>query len=90
MRVRIPDPSDFYALPALGPLLLLDLAAAIAGSALRAQHVEIQGDLAHDETEEITAARILVRECDLLRVTINDFRRRVLARLAQQRAEWPF
>jgi hypothetical protein len=90
MRIRLPDPSDFYALPALGPLLLLDLAAAIAGNALRAQHVEIQGDVLPGETDDLAAARLLARECDLLRVTLNDFRRRVLARRAQQRSEWPF
>ena len=90
MRIRLPDPSDFYALPALGPLLLLDLAAAIACNALRAQHVEIQGDVLPGETDDLTAARLLARECDLLRVTLNDFRRRALARRAQQRSEWPF
>jgi hypothetical protein len=90
MRIRLPDPSDFYALPALGPLLLLDLAAAIACNALRAQHVEIQGDVLPGETDDLAAARLLARECDLLRVTLNDFRRRVLARRAQQRSEWPF
>jgi hypothetical protein len=90
MRIRLPDPSDFYALPALGPLLLLDLAAAIASNALRAQHVEIQGDVLPGETDDLAAARLLARECDLLRVTLNDFRRRVLAGRAQQRSEWPF
>lgn len=90
MRILLPEPSDFYALPALGPLLLLDLAAAIACNALRAQHVEIQGDVLPDETDELAAARYLVRECDHLRVTLNNFRRRALARLAQQRTEWPF
>jgi len=90
MKVRLPDPSDFYALPALGPLLLLDLAAAVAGNALRAQHAEIHGDSLPGETDEVTAARGLARECDLLRISLRDFRRRILARLARQRSEWPF
>ena len=28
---------------------------AIAGNALRAQHIEIQGDIAHDDTDDVTA-----------------------------------
>lgn len=57
--VRLPAPSDLHAEPPLGPLLLLDLAAAVAGSALRAHHVAIQGDLLLDEADEVTAARVL-------------------------------
>jgi len=90
MRVRLPDPSDLYALPALGPLLLLDLAAALASNALRAQHAGIDGDSHLGEAGEIAAARILSHECDLLRIAVSDFRRRVMARLARQRTEWPF
>jgi hypothetical protein len=90
MRLRVPSPADFYALPALGPLLLLDLAAAIASNALRAQHVQIEGDFSPNETDDVTTARVLAHDCDRLRVSLNDFRRRALARLAQQRADWPF
>jgi hypothetical protein len=48
----LPAPSDLHAEPPLGPLLLLDLAAAVAGNALRAHHVAIQGDFFLDETDE--------------------------------------
>ncbi|HEV2009731.1 MAG TPA: hypothetical protein VGS17_01715 [Candidatus Limnocylindria bacterium] len=90
MKVRLPAPSDLYVEPALGPLVLLDLAAAVAANALRAQHVEIEGDFFPGETDEITTARVLARECDMLRDTLNEFRRRVLARLARERSDWPF
>jgi hypothetical protein len=39
----VPSPSDLHAEPPLGPLLLLDLAAAVAANALRAHHVSIEG-----------------------------------------------
>jgi len=58
--VRLPAPSD---LP-LGPLLLLELAAAVAANALRAHHVAIEGDFFPGETDEVTTARVLARECD--------------------------
>lgn len=90
MKIRVPPPSDLYALPALGPLQVLELAAAIAESALRAQHVEISGDFAPGESDEVTTARVLARECEMLRDTLHEFRRRVLARLARERIEWPF
>ena len=90
MKVRMPAPSDLYALPALGPLLVLDFAAAVAATALRAQHIEIEGDFYPGETDEVTIARVLASECDMLRDTLNEFRRRVLARLARDRDEWPF
>ena len=90
MRVRLPEPSDLYAIPVLGPLLLLDLAAAVAGNALRAQHVEIEGDFFPGETDEVTAARVLAHACDTLRNTLHDFRRRLMARLALERNQWPF
>jgi len=90
MKVRIPPPSDLYALPALTPLLVLDFAAAVAATALRAQHIEIEGDFHPDETDEVTIARVLACECDMLRDTLGEFRRRVLARLARERDDWPF
>lgn len=90
MKVRLPPPSDLQALPALGPLLLLDLAAAVAANALRAQHVAIEGDFYPGESAEATTARVLASECDMLRDTLNEFRRRLYARLARERDEWPF
>jgi len=90
MKVRVPPPSDLYASPALGPLLVLDFAAAIAANALHAQHVEIEGDFYPGEPDEVTTARVLARECDMLRDTLREFRRRVLARLDRERGHWPF
>jgi len=88
--MKVPPPSDLYALPALGPLLVLDIAAAIAASALRAQHVEIEGDFDPDEAIVVTTARVLATECEMLRDTLLCFRRRVLAQLASDRDAWPF
>jgi hypothetical protein len=88
--IRFPAPSDLYVEPPLGPLLLLELAAAVAANALRARHVAIEGDFHPGETDEVTTARVLARECDLLAETLNDYRRRVLARVARERNEWPF
>jgi hypothetical protein len=87
--VRVPAPSDLHVEPPLGPLLLLELAAAVAANALRARHVAIEGDFYRDETDEVTTARVLARECDQLVDTLNDYRRRVLTRLARERSEWP-
>ena len=42
--VRVPAPSDLHIEPPLGPLLVLDLAAAVAANALRAHHVAIESD----------------------------------------------
>jgi hypothetical protein len=89
MKIRLPPPSDLYVLPVLGPLLVLDLAAAVAANALRAQHVAIEGDFYPGETDEVTVARVLARECERLRGTLREFRRRTLARLARDRDEWP-
>jgi hypothetical protein len=88
--VRVPSPCDLHAEPPLGPLLLLDLAAAVAASALRAHHVAIQGDFLLDETDEATAARVLAHACDQLAQILADYRRRVLARLAAERRADPF
>jgi hypothetical protein len=88
--VRVPAPSDLHVEPPLGPLLLLELAAAVAANALRARHVAIEGDFYRDETDEVTTARVLARECDKLVETLNDYRRRVLTRLARERSAWPF
>jgi hypothetical protein len=88
--VRFPTPPDLHVEPPLGPLLLLELAAEVAANALRARHVAIAGDFWPHETDEVTTARVLARECDDLVETLNDYRRRVLARLARERSEWPF
>jgi len=53
-------------------------------------HVAIQGDLFLDETDEVTAARVLARACDQLAQFLDDYRRRVLARLAAERRADPF
>jgi hypothetical protein len=88
--VRVPTPSDLHVEPPLGPLLLLELAAATAANALRARHVAIEGDFYRDESDEVSTARVLARACDQLVDTLNDYRRRVLTRLARERSEWPF
>lgn len=88
--IFLPAPSDLHVEPPLGPLLLLELAAAVAANALRAHHVAIEGDFYPDEVDEVTTARVLARECDELIETLNDYRRRVLSRLARERREWPF
>ncbi|MGH9886949.1 MAG: hypothetical protein ACREBE_15585 [bacterium] len=88
--VRVPSPCDLHAEPPLGPLLLLDLAAAVAGNALRTHHVAIEGDAFLGEIDEVTAARVLAHACDQLRQILDDYRRRVVARLAAERRADPF
>jgi hypothetical protein len=88
--VRLPAPADLHAEPPLGPLLLLELAAAVAATALRAHHVAIEGDCFPGEPDEVTAARVLAHACDQLAQLLHDYRRRVLARLARERSAWPF
>jgi len=85
--IRLPAPADLRAEAPLGPLLLLDLAAAVAGNALRAHPVAIQGDFFLDESDEATAARVLAHACDQLaqileHATSNDNPRRCLMFLA--------
>ena len=87
---RVPSPSDLHDEPPLGPLLLLDLAAAVAANAHRAHHVSIEGDSFPGETDEVTAARVLAHACDQLRQILDDCRRRVQARLAEQHRADPF
>ena len=88
--VRVPASSDLYVEPPLGPLLLLELAAAVAANALRAHHVAIEGDSHPGETDEVTTARVLAHACDQLGQILHDYPRRVLARIARERREWPF
>jgi hypothetical protein len=86
----VPSPSDLHAEPPLGPLLLLEIAAAVAANALRAHHLAVEGDLFPGETDEVTAARILAHACDQLGQILDDYRRRVLVRLARERRADPF
>jgi hypothetical protein len=88
--IRLPAPSDLHVEPPLGPLLVLEIAAAVAANALRAHHVAIEGDFFPDETDEISAARVLAHACDQLGQILHDYRRRVLARLARERSASPF
>jgi hypothetical protein len=90
MRIRIPSPTDLSTELPLAPLVLLDAAAAITALAIRTRYPAAEGDFFPDETNEITTARVLARECDMLRDTINHYRRRVIDRLARERADWPF
>lgn len=90
MKARVPPPCDLVSEPQLGPVLLLEVAAAVASNALRGQHVQIQGDYFRDESEEVTAARALAYECGLLREHLRDYRRLVLERLRREQQDWPF
>jgi uncharacterized SAM-dependent methyltransferase len=69
---------------------VLEFAAAVAVNALRAHHVAIEGDFFLDETDEVTAAHVLAHACDQLGQILDDYRRRVLARLARERRADPF
>jgi hypothetical protein len=89
-RIRLPRSTDLYAAPALGALTMLDVAAAIAANALRAQHVAIEGDFHPGETELDTVARVLATECEMLRDTLRRYRGRILEQLAAARTAWPF
>jgi hypothetical protein len=86
--LRVPDPFDLAIEPQLGPLALLELAAAVAVNALRAYHVQIHGDPMHDELDEATAARRIVSHCNLVLRAIQPYRRHVLERLERDQASW--
>ena len=90
MKARVPPPCDLVLEPQLGPLLLLEIAATVARNALRGQHVQIQGDDFHDESDEDTAARALAGLCNLLRESLRAYRRLVLDRLRHEQQDWPF
>lgn len=90
MRVRLPPPAALHQEPPLGPLALLEIAAAVTANALRARHVQIEGDFFDDEGAEVTVARVLAVECDMLRNTLREYRRLVVGRLAAERSRWPF
>lgn len=87
MKIRIPAPSDLRAEPVRVSLLLLDFAAGLADTSLRAAHVQIEGDFYPDEADEVTTARVLARECEMLRNTLREYRRRVHARLDRERCD---
>lgn len=88
--VRVPDSCDLVLEPQLGPLVLLEIAAVLTANALRGQHVQIEGDPFHDESDEVAAARSLARDCDLLRRALRQYRCLVLERLRQEQSDWPF
>jgi hypothetical protein len=67
----------------------LEIAAAVTANALRARHVQIEGDFFDGEAAEVTTARILAYECDMLCDALSDYCRLVLARLARERDDWP-
>ena len=90
MKARVPPPCDLVLEPQLGPLLVLEIAAAVAQNSLRGQHVQIQGDYFHDESDEVTAARALASHCNLLRQRLRTYRRLVLARLRREPQDSPF
>jgi len=90
IRIRLPASPDLFAAPELGALAVLDAAAAIAATALRAQHVAIEGDFHPGEADFVTTARVLATECEMLRDTLRRYRRRVLEELAAARTAWPF
>jgi hypothetical protein len=90
VKARVPPPCDLVLEPQLGPLLLLEIAAAVASNALRGQHVQIEGDVSHDDTDEVAAARALVRHCAILSDRLRDYRRVVHGRLRRQQQGWPF
>jgi hypothetical protein len=88
MRIRVPDPFDLALEPQLGPLLLLEVASALAINALRAHHVQLQGDPAPDEFDEAAAAHVVVTHCHRLLRALLPYRRRVIERLAHDHAAW--
>jgi hypothetical protein len=89
-RLRIPGPDDLAAEPQLASLLFLEVALVLAAGALRATHPDMGDDFDPGETDEVTTGRVLLNECCQLRDDLDDYRRRVLARLARQNGDWPF
>lgn len=87
-RVRVPPSCDLVLEPQLGPLVLLEIAAAVASNALRGQHVHIEGH-PFQETEEVTAARVVAHHCEALRGAIRQYRRLVVERLRAEQTDWP-
>jgi hypothetical protein len=89
-RVRLPGPDDLAAEPPLAAVYLLEVAAIIAATALRAWHPAVVGSFCPPEDAEISSARVLFNECAHLCETLDDYRRLVKSRLARQRDDWPF
>jgi hypothetical protein len=88
VKLRVPDPCDLALEPQLGPLVLLEVAAAVAANALRGHHVQIQGDPSPDEFDEAAAARVILAATHRLLPAIHAYRRRVLERLDNDQAAW--
>jgi hypothetical protein len=88
VKLRVPDPCNLALEPQLGPLVLLEIAAVVAANALRAHHVQIQGDPSPDEFDEAAAARVIVARTYRMLRAIHAYRRRVLERLENDQAAW--
>jgi hypothetical protein len=88
VKRRVPDPGDLALEPQLGPLLLLEIAAALVASALRARHLPIAGDPAPDELADEAAARRVVLQSHRLLRAVRAYRRPILDRLARDQAAW--
>lgn len=88
MKLRVPDPCDLALEPQLGPLVLLEIAAVVAANALRAHHVQIQGDPSPSEFDEAAAARVILAAAHRLLRAIHAYRRRVRQRLDHDHAAW--
>ena len=71
--IRMPSPADLHVAPSLGPLLLLELAAAVTVNALCANHVVVEVGFISGETDEVAPARSLVHACNQLVQLLNDY-----------------
>lgn len=89
-RLSIPAATELGAEPQLAPLLVLELAIDLVISSVRAALPDVEADFHPGESGEITTGRILIDECGLLREDLDDYRRRVVARLRRQQGDWPF
>lgn len=88
MKLRVPHPGDLALEPQLGPLLLVEIAAALTVNALRARHLPIVGDPAPDELHDEAAARRVVTQCHRLFRAVHAYRRPILDRLERDQAAW--
>lgn len=96
MTPRFPDVHDLVPEPALAALAILDTALCVAARALRAARPDIDRAFHLGEDVALTAARIIVDECDALSYCLDDYRVRVRAQLRDHRRhdgddqDWPF
>lgn len=88
MTLHVPDPCDLALEPQLGPLVLLEIAIVVAANALRARHVQIEGDPSPGEFDEAADARVVVVQCHRLLRVIHAYRRRVVDRLEGDQNGW--